>query len=380
MSDDKDYYKILGVEKNASKEEIKKAYKKLAKKYHPDLNKEAGSEAKFKEINEAASILGNDQKRQQYDQFGSAAFKNGGPGGFGGGGFDFSGFRQGGSFDFEDIFDAFFGGGGGSMGGGRRRQRAHQPGSDLRTDLTITLEQAAEGLEKELKVRRRVACEKCEGQGGFDKQTCPTCGGQGAVRQAQRTPFGTFATTVACPDCKGSGESFGKLCDDCDGAGVVMDTQRIKVEIPTGVEDGMRLRVAGEGDAGLRGAPAGDLYVFISIKEHDYFVRDGEDLRLDIPISFVQAALGDDIDVPTLFGKAKLKIPAGTQTGTTFRLKGKGMPVLHHSSNGDQLVTVTVEVPEKLSNKQKKALEEFAKASGESVTPQKSLFKKIFGK
>ncbi|MFP4524338.1 MAG: molecular chaperone DnaJ [Candidatus Woesearchaeota archaeon] len=381
MAEDKDYYEILGVSKDASKEDIKKAYKRLAKKYHPDLNKDnPEAEQKFKEVNEAASVLGDEKKRQQYDQFGSAAFKNGGQGGPGGfSGFDFSGF-QGGGFDFEDIFDAFFGGGGGGPFGGRRRRQEEQRGSDLRYDMTITLEEAAEGVEKEVKVRKRVPCKECGGAGGSGVETCGTCHGNGVVRQTKRTPFGVFATTGPCPTCGGAGKTFREPCQACDATGVQTDTVTIKVDIPAGVDDGMRLRVPGEGDAGLKGAPAGDLYVFISVEEHEYFERDGDDLKLEVPISFVQAALGDDIEVPTLQGRASLKIPAGTETGTTFRLRSKGMPRLRGGGFGDQLVTVRVEVPKRLSSKQKRALEEFAEASGDSVEPQKGFFKKIFGK
>lgn len=373
MNDDKDFYKILGVEKNASKEEIKKAYKKLAKKYHPDLNKDdPKAESKFKEVNEAASILGDDQKRQQYDQLGSAAFKNGGAGGF-----NYSNFGGGGSFDFGDIFDQFFGGGRSPFGG---RRRSNQPGSDLRQDITISLEEAAEGVQKELKVRKRVACEYCGGMGGSGAETCSTCHGQGMVRQARRTAFGIFQTTGACPDCNGTGKKFRHVCEHCNGNGVSIKTVHIKVDIPAGVEDNVRLRVSGEGDAGLKGGEPGDLYVFISVEEHEYFEREGEDLHLSIPISFVQATLGTEIEVPTLFGKAKLKIPSGTQTGTTFRLRDKGMPALRSTHRGDQMVTVDVDVPKRLNNKQKRALEAFAEASGDEVQPQKTLFKKIFGK
>ncbi|MBD3208952.1 molecular chaperone DnaJ [Candidatus Woesearchaeota archaeon] len=372
MSDDKDYYKILGVDKGASKADIKRAYKKLAKKYHPDLNKDyPDAEKKFKEVNEAASVLGDDQKRQQYDQFGSSAFKNGGQGGFSD--FDFSGFAS--SFDFDDIFDQFFGG---SSPFGARRRSADKKGADLRYDLTITLEEAAQGVEKEVTLRKRVTCKACGGQGGSGAHDCSTCHGSGMVRQTRRTPFGMFSSTAQCPSCNGTGSSFEHLCSTCDGTGVQMGSAKIKVDIPAGVDNDMRLRVSGEGDAGLRGGSAGDLYVFISVEEHEYFERVGSDLHLRVPLSFVQATLGDDIEVPTLFGKASLRIPAGTASGTSFRLKGKGTPVLRGSRTGDELVTVNVEVPQKLNAKQRQALESFAKASGESVQPQRSFFKKLF--
>jgi len=365
----KDYYEILGVSKDASREEIKKAYKKLAKKHHPDLNKDEGSADKFKEINEAASVLADDQKRQQYDQFGSDAFKGGGFGGAGG--FDFSGA----GVNFEDIFESIFGGG--MFGGGRRRPR-EQRGADIRYDLTISLEEAAQGIKKEILVRKRIACTSCEGLGGHNVKTCSTCHGAGRVRQAKQTPFGVFATTSTCNGCGGVGKSFEDPCPDCDATGVRMGDVSISMQVPAGVEDNTRLRVTGEGDAGLRAGPSGDLYVFVNVETHKYFERDGENLLIDCPVSFVQAALGDEIEVPTLFGRAKLKVPSGTQTGTVFRLRGKGMPTVHSGHTGDQLVEVQVAVPKKLSKKQKTALEGFAKASGDAVKPQKSLFEKIF--
>ena len=233
-------------------------------------------------------------------------------------------------------------------------------------------------MRKDITMRKRQSCDSCDGAGGSGAKTCATCHGQGAVRETKRTPFGMFATTVNCPRCGGSGQTFEKTCDSCDGSGAKVDSGTVKVEIPPGVEDGMRLRVAGEGDAGIRNGGSGDLYVFISIEEHDYFTREGDDLHLEVPISFVQAARGDEIEVPTLQGKATLKIPAGTQTGTIFRLRGKGMPILQSSRHGDELIEVTVEVPEKLSSKQKKALDAFASASGSSVKPQEGFFKKIF--
>ncbi len=377
MVEEKDYYKILGVSKDASKEEIKKAYKRLAKKYHPDLNKDEGATEKFKEINEAASVLGDDQKRQQYDQFGSAAFSGGGAGGFGGG-FDPSAFS--GGFDINDLFESFLGGSGGFGGfGGRRSGPRQSRGSDIRYDLSLTLEQAAEGLEKEIRIRKQVKCPACDGQGGFNPRTCSSCHGAGSVKQMKRTPFGVFATTSTCPTCGGTGKVFEENCSKCDTVGVVMDQVKIKVKIPAGVEDNMRLRVSGEGDAAPRGGSPGDLYVFIHVKDHDYFVREGADLHIEVPISFVQATLGAEIEVPTLFGKAKLKIPAGTQGGTTFRLRGKGIPIVGRHDHGDELVKVIVDIPKKLSHKQREALEKFADASGDSVNPQKSLFKKIFG-
>ncbi len=374
MVEEKDYYKILGVPRNATKEEIKKAYKRLAKKYHPDLNKDPGAAEKFKEINEAASVLTDDKKRQQYDTFGSAAFSQGGSYNQGFEGFEsaFSG------FDFNDIFDSIFGSG--FEGFTSRRGRRKAMGSDIRYDLTITLEEAAKGVEKEIKIRKNVECPSCHGTGGHNPRTCSSCHGTGNIRQVRRTPFGVFATTTTCNTCGGTGKVFEEPCNKCDSLGIVMDTVRIKVKIPKGVEDGMRLRIQGEGDAAPRKGIPGDLYVFIHIKEHDYFERQGDDLFMEVPISFVQAALGAEIEVPTLFGKAKLKIPPGTQSETIFRLKNKGMPILNKNNvYGDELIKVRVEVPKKLTHKQKELLKKFAEISGDSINPQKSFFKKIFG-
>ncbi len=372
-----DYYKTLGVGKDASKEEIKKAYKKLAKKYHPDLNKDSpDSESKFKEVNEAASILGDEQKRAQYDRYGSDAFK-GGNGGPGAGGFDFSGMGGGsaGGFDFDDIFDTFFGGGGRrsrSNSGGVRR------GSDLRADISLTLEEAAFGIKKRVRLNKKQKCSKCDGHGGTGVETCTTCHGGGRVTQAKRTPFGVFQTTATCPGCQGSGQTISDICEQCEGSGTRDEEKKIDVDIPEGIEDSQRIRLTGEGDAGYRGGPNGDLYVVVSVKHHKFFERDGNDVVLETPISFIQAALGDTIEVPTLQGKVTLKIPTGTQTNTVFKMKGKGIPYLHAYGQGDQLVHVVIQTPEKLNSKQKKAFNALAKELGEEVHPQKSFFKKLF--
>jgi molecular chaperone DnaJ len=366
----KDYYKILGVDKGATKEEIKKAYKKLAKKYHPDLNKESDATEKFKEINEAASVLGDDQKRSQYDQFGTAE-----PGASG---FDFRNFSQGNfgeNFDFGDIFDMFFGGGFSERArGGRRSYR----GSDLRFDLNLELEEIADDIEKTIKLRRLEECSKCEGSGAksdSDIIECETCNGTGRVTRTKRTPFGMFQTTGMCHDCRGEGKLIKNPCSKCEGKGRVLNTSQIKINIPAGVEDSMRLRVAGEGESGLKGGPAGDLYVVIHVKEHDIFERQGDDLYVEIPISFTQAALGDTIEVPTLDGKTKLKIPSGTQSHTTFRIKNKGIPHLNSYGKGDEKVKVLIETPEKLNKKQIELLKEFQEASGEK--PSTSFLKRF---
>lgn len=358
----KDYYKVLGVSKNATKEEIKKAYKQLAKKYHPDLNKATDATEKFKEINEAASVLGDDEKRQQYDQFGDAeSYKKAGGQGFSG--FESSGFDFGG-FDFDDIFDQFFSGGGFSSGG--RGRRSPRNGRDLRTDIEITLEEAATGTTKTLHLSKIEKCPECKGTGAEsedDINECPECHGTGQQTRAQRTPFGIFQTTAVCPECRGTGHVIENECKNCDGTGNVKVSKKIEIKIPAGAEEGTNLRVSGEGEVGERGAGSGDLYVIVHIKEHDVFERDGDDISTKVDTPFVIAALGGEIEVPTLEGKAKLKIPPGTQTGTIFRMKGKGIPFLHGYGKGDENVEVVVKVPESLTKKQKELLREFEKES-----------------
>jgi molecular chaperone DnaJ len=370
----KDYYDTLGVDKNASKEDIKKAYKRLAKKFHPDLNKEADASEKFKEINEAAAVLGDDQKRAQYDQFGTAE-----PGQ----GFDYSnfgGFRNfGEDFDFGDIFDMFFGGGQGFS----RSPRRDYSGSDLRFDISMELEEIAKGVEKTIIIPRLESCPDCKGQGARDSSdivTCPQCKGQGRVTSTRRTAFGLFQTTTACNQCRGEGKIVKNPCKTCKGQGRIQKDAKIKINIPAGVENGTRLRVTGEGDSGVRGFESGDLYVVIHVKPHKLFERHGDDLFMEVPISFTQAALGETIEVPTLDGKTKVKIPPGTQPGTVFRIKDAGIPHLQRYGKGDQNVRVTVQVPESLSKKQKELLESFAKESGEEAQPSKGFFKSIFEK
>jgi molecular chaperone DnaJ len=368
----KDYYETLGLSKGASKDEIKKAYKRLAKKFHPDLNKEEDASDKFKEINEAAAVLGDDKKRSHYDQYGTADFS-----GFqgGAGGFDFSDFSNFGGFsDFGDIFDMFFGGG--------RRRGAHGPrrGSDLRYDLEITLEVAASGVSKSLSLEKETTCSTCDGKGAksdSDIVTCDGCGGTGQVTRSQRTPFGVFQTASACPTCGGEGKKIVKPCSKCHGSGVVLDQTKLTVDIPAGVDAGSRLRLAGEGEAGKKGGPSGDLYVFIHVKPHKIFQRDGLDLYSDVPISFIQATLGDEIEVPTLEGKAKMKIPTGTQPGTMFRLKGLGIKSLRGFGVGDQKVRVDVKIPKSLSKTQKQLLQNYAKESADDIQANKGFFSKL---
>ena len=366
----KDYYKILGVNKTDTKEEIKQAYKKLAKKYHPDLNKDEGSTEKFKEINEAAAVLADDEKRTRYDQFGTTAEQ------FGSGfeGFDFSDIMsESGGFDFDNIFEGFFGG-----GFGRSRKRGPQRGSDLRYDMEITLEEAANGIVKHIDVPRLEQCDKCHGSGAEsddDIVNCPDCNGAGMQRRTQRTPFGMFSTTSTCRKCQGQGKHIKNECKVCDGTGVVKKTRKIEINVPAGAEEGTNLLVREQGEAGEKGAHPGDLYVIIHIKEHDVFERHGDDIYIKIPISFTIAALGGEIEVPTLEGKAKLKIPAGTQTNTIFKMSGKGIPYLHGHGTGNENVEVIIHVPEKLSKKGKDILKQFEKENKK----KKGFLKEVFG-
>ncbi len=376
----KDYYKVLGVEKNASKEDVKKAYKKLAKQFHPDINKSSDATEKFKEINEAASVLGDEQKRSQYDQFGDAdAFKKAS----GGQGFDYSNFSSrdfGEDFDFGDIFDMFFGGGGSSFSRGNKNDYR---GSDLRFDLTLDLQDVASGVEKTIIIQRLESCHDCNGNGVKDESDiviCGICKGSGRAVKTRRTPFGIFQTTSTCDNCHGEGKIIKNPCKTCRGKGRLQKEAKIKINIPAGVEEGTRLRVTDEGDSGIRGYETGDLYVIIHIRPHKLFTRDGNDIYMETPISFMQAVLGDNIEIPTIEGRAKLKIPPGTQTHTVFRLKGFGLPHLNRYGKGDQNIRVVVKTPENLSKKQKELLEQFAKESGDDAKPHKDFFKKIFDK
>ncbi len=366
----KDYYAILGVSRNADREEIKRAYKRLAKKYHPDVNKDdPEAEKRFKEVNEAAATLGDEEKRRQYDRLGHEAFTKEAKHGAGPGGFDFSGF--GADMDFGDIFESFFGDAFGRRSGSRRR------GADLRYDLELSLEEAAFGVKRRITIRREVACPACDGLGGKRVETCGSCHGTGAIRRVQRTPFGLFQTSGPCGTCNGQGQQVKELCTRCDGTGLVEETKGLDVDIPAGVEDSTRLRVPGEGAAGPRGAPAGDLYLFLSVASHDVFQRDGDDIYLSAPITFFQATFGAEVTLPTLDGKAKLKIPAGTQSGTVFRLRGKGIVSLRSRARGDQLVTVQVVTPTRMTKAQERALRDAAQEFGDPEAPQKGLFGRL---
>src|SRR3989338_6911282 len=368
MPKEKDYYKILGIEKSATKDQIKAAYKKLAKQYHPDLNKSPDASEKFKEINEAAAVLGDDQKRSQYDQFGSAGEQFQGFSGF-----DFSDFMSdigGMGFDFDSIFENFLGGG---------RQRRRQRGSDLRYDLEIELEDAAFGASKALNIPRMEECEKCKGTGAENPEdiaTCNECNGRGVSTKTQRTPFGLFSTTTTCRKCRGQGKYVKNECSECDGRGAVKKTRKIEIKVPAGAVDGTNLRIPGGGEAGERGTDSGDLYVVIHVKPHKIFERHDNNIYIKLPISFSAAALGGEIEAPTLKGKASLKIPEGTQSGTVFRMRHLGIPDLHSHHVGDQNVEVYVAVPEKLTKKQKKLLEDFEK---EDKSSKKGFLKDVFG-
>jgi molecular chaperone DnaJ len=373
-----DYYELLGVERGVTPEELKKAYRKKAVQFHPDKNPgNKDAEEMFKKISHAYEVLSDPDKRAAYDRYGAAAFEGGGgagprPGGAGGGFHDpFDIFRevfgqQGGGGG--GIFEEMFGGGGGRDGG--------RDGADLRYDLEITLEDAARGVEKEITFRKNVTCERCAGAGaepGSKKVTCPTCRGAGQIRRSG----GIITFTQTCPTCAGAGTKVEKPCTACRGEGRTPKNTKLNVRIPPGVDTGSRLRSSGNGEAGLAGGSPGDLYIVLSVKDHELFERQGEDLSCEIPIKFTLATLGGTIEVPTLSGKASLKIAPATQSGTTFRLRGKGMPNLRGGHQGDQLVRVQVEVPTSLTNEQRKILEEFARVSGDASEPtSKSFFEK----
>ena len=386
----KDLYEILGVNKNATDDEIKKAYKKLAKKYHPDLNpddKEA-AERKMKELNVAYDILKDPQKRAQYDQFGFAAFQGGGGGGGTSGGFDFNdifGGAGGGGFGFDmgDIFDTFFGG-----GAGRRtrqsRQAGPERGADLRYDLNITFEEAAFGVEKNIKVPRMENCDDCGGTGakkGTSPETCPDCNGTGMRQTTTRTPFGVISNARPCERCHGTGKIIKSPCNHCHGAGKVRVEKEMKVVVPRGVDTGNRLKISQGGQAGERGGSPGDLYVYIIIKHHPIFTREGDDVHCELPITFVQAALGATVDAPTIDGKVELKIPEGTQSGQVLKIRGRGIPHLRGEGRGDEFVKIKVLTPKNLSIRQKQLLREFADDGNDSKNhpEKKTFFDKVKG-
>lgn len=369
MADKRDYYEVLGVEKGASADEIKKAYRKLAKKYHPDLNPndKEGAEAKFKEATEAYEVLSSDEKRQQYDQFGHAAFDQTAGGGYGGAGF-------GGGFDMGDIFSSFFGGG---FGGQRQNPNAPRRGRDIGYTVDLSFEEAVFGTEREISINHLEKCSACGGTGaehGSSPVTCPTCHGTGQVKTVQRTPLGNFQSVRVCDSCGGKGTIIKNPCHVCGGEGNARKSKKVRVKIPAGIDNGQQVYVRGEGDAGTKGGANGDLVLEVRVRNHKLFVRQGYDLYCDYPISFVQATLGAEIQVPTIDGKVAYNIPEGTQGGTVFRLKGKGVPKLNSGQRGDQYVTINVEIPKGLSENQKDILRKF----DENVDPSKYKQRKSF--
>lgn len=369
MTTKRDYYEVLGVGKNAGEDEIKKAFRGLARKYHPDVNKEdPQAETKFKEINEAYEVLGDAQKRAAYDQFGHAGTDpnfNPGAGGFGDFGFDGVG----------DIFEMFFGG-----GGGRRRRNGPERGADLRYDMNLTFEEAAFGTKKTVKIPRNETCSECHGnraKPGTPVVTCSVCKGSGQVQVTQSTPFGRFVNSHTCERCGGEGKTVETPCPTCSGRGLIRRTKEIEVAIQAGVDTGSKLRLAGEGEAGIRGGGYGDLYIVIHVKPHSRFKRRGDDVLSEARIGLAQAALGANIDVPTLDGEVELRIPAGTQNDTVFRMKGRGITHLRGSGRGDHHVQVKIDIPTKLSKDQREALQKYAHATGEKVAEEKGLGQKL---
>jgi molecular chaperone DnaJ len=371
MADKRDCYEVLDLKKGASEDEIKKAFRKKAMEYHPDKNPgDKSAEEKFKEVNEAYGILSDKKKKDLYDKFGhagvdpNAGFGAGGVGGFGGfGGADGANFDFG---DIGDIFSSFFGGGAG-RGSSARRRNAPRKGQDLQVSLKIKFEEAAFGTTKKVKLRKNVECPTCQGTGaknGTAKTSCPDCGGSGQVQRQQNTPFGSFMNVTSCPRCHGTGEIIETPCEKCGGSGRVRTEVTISVDIPAGVDNDSVISLRGQGEPGFFGGPAGDLFVILSVDNHKLFTRSGNDLKLEIPISFDQAALGVTLTIPTLKEKVKYKVPAGTQSGTTFRLKGKGVKALRGSRTGDLYVKVNLEVPTKLNGEQKKKVQELAEVIG----------------
>ncbi|MCD7781915.1 MAG: molecular chaperone DnaJ [Methanosphaera sp.] len=378
MADKRDYYEVLGVDRDADQKTIKKAYRKLAKQYHPDVNKEEGAADKFKELSEAYGVLSDEDKRRRYDQYGFEGM---------------NGYTQEDIFNninFEDIFSDFgfgssgFGsifdlfGGGGYGSGGSRVQR----GADLQRTVDLTLEEVATGTSKDVTVRHKRKCPRCNGsraEPNSSTKTCSNCNGSGQVKQVQNTPLGQFATVSECPQCRGEGEIIDRPCTECGGSGLKSTENKLSINIPAGVETGTKLRVTGEGDDGIKGAPAGDLYVSVRVLKHDKFRREGQNLHYDLPISYVQASLGDKVDIPTIDGKTiTLTIPAGTQSENVFKVKNEGIKSINWNGKGNLYVKVHVVVPKKLSEKQKEILKEFADVSGEEInTVKKGFFDKI---
>jgi molecular chaperone DnaJ len=367
----RDYYEVLGVSRNASDDELKKSFRRLAKQYHPDANKEQGAETRFIEINEAYEVLSDPQKRAAYDRYGHAGLNGSAGAGFG----DFAGFSS-----INDLFETFFAGATGAT-----RRSGTQRGADLRYDLTITFEEAVFGCQKEIELPRWETCSSCRGSGaqpGTSTARCSSCQGTGEIRRVQQSIFGQFVNVTMCERCRGEGRVITTPCEKCRGQGRVRNNRRVVVNIPAGVDDGINVRVTGEGEVSARGGTPGNLYVILTVKPHPYFKRSGNDILYELPISFTQAALGDEVEVHTVDGKTTaLKIPAGTQTNRSFRLKGMGVPVVHSSARGDQHVIVKVVTPSNLTPEQKRLLEEFARLEREQAEQNdKNIFRNLFEK
>ncbi|MEM2917938.1 MAG: molecular chaperone DnaJ [Candidatus Altiarchaeota archaeon] len=371
----RDYYEILGVRRNATTDEIKKAYRELAKKYHPDVNKNPDAEEKFKEISEAYEVLSDENKRRQYDIYGHSVTEDF----FGKGGFSWENFTHFSDIEDifgEDIFDMFFGG-----FGSRFKRDSKRKGRDLRYDLEISLEDAASGVKTEINVPRTEICKACNGTGASSLEkikTCPKCNGTGQEKHERRTPFGFFSSITLCNRCGGEGKIIEEACKICDGSGRVQKTRKIMVKIPAGVDSGSRLRIPNEGEPGYKGGPNGDLYIVIHVMPHEFFKRDNDNLICEVPLTFSQAALGDEIEVPTLKKKIKVKIPSGTQTGTIFRLRGEGMPNIETKEKGDLLVKVRVETPRKLNKEEREIFERLREIEKKSRKDFFSKFKEKF--
>ncbi len=379
MADKRDFYEVLGLQKGASDDEIKKAYRKLAKQYHPDLNPgDAAAEARFKEVGEAYEVLSDSDKKARYDQFGHAGVDPNFGGGYGpGGGVDFG--------DIGDIFSSIFGGGGfgGGFGGGGRRQNPNAPrrGGDASASVVISFDEAAKGCKKKIGVQRIATCPDCNGSGakaGTSPQSCPQCGGSGYETRQQRTPFGVMQTQAPCSRCQGKGRIIESPCTKCGGQGRIRQTEQVGINIPAGIDDGQIINIPGKGSAGVNGGPAGDLQIQISVRPHPLFERDGFNIWYELPITYAQAALGDEVDIPTLDGRMKFEIKDGTQPGDVLRVRGKGVPYLNRRGTGDLLLKIVVEVPKNLSKEQKKLLEKFDEATNDkNYQKRKNFFDKI---
>ncbi|EOS65556.1 MULTISPECIES: molecular chaperone DnaJ [unclassified Anaerotruncus] len=379
MADKRDYYEVLGVSKDASSDDLKKAYRKLAKQYHPDMNPgDKTAETKFKEVNEAYEVLNDPAKRQRYDQFGHAGVDpsyGGGGAGYGGGGF--------GGFDVGDIFESFFGGGFSGFGGSSRTRNPNGPirGNDINVTLGLSFMEAAKGCKQQIQVQRLEKCDVCGGSGaksGTTAETCTECGGTGQVKVSQRTPIGVIQTTRTCSKCSGKGKVIKEPCPDCRGMGRVRHTRTLEVSVPAGIDDGQTFVLRGQGDQGVNGGPSGDVNIMVTLRPDTLFERDGFDVWCDIPITFSQAVLGDEITVPTIDGKVKYTVPEGTQSGTVFRLRNKGIQYVNGRGRGDQYVKVNIEVPRNLTGKQKEALRKFEELSTEkNYEKRRSFFDKL---